>query len=312
MLQVLIHDKIGRWLIKDKNPWEIEDLLTAVVLGSCEYAGLDGWTLALQPFLAEARDAPRLGSGRKLTRLLPPAERIKDIAFHFWPSFPAFEASVNSPTSSPSVSIDAAIPEVIIRLNTSDGRSLFILIEVKLNVGKSAGASPSVGKISDQLAKYWKHLRKVAEGSQGEALAVVYVTPWSFPREEMAETRDELAKIGEINAPIFWISWRDFVPAVRRNAQASQRSLPAIIRDVCELMENRWGFFRAEIETWPIATALVRPRVFSIDWQGINLCWIGAACPKRPFVFTFEPLSPTCADIRVADWQFSNGERTPK
>lgn len=308
MLQVLIRKKISPWLINNKNPWEIEDLLTAVVLGSCEYAGLKGWRLALEPFLAEARDAVNPLTARKLGDRLPSARTVKDIEFAFWPDLPAFDLDVNSAPSSPSVSIHRAIPEVIICLKTKDGRKHFILIEVKLNIGKSTGPSLSGGEITDQLAKYWKHLQKIAEYEQGTPLAVVYVTPWSFPQKEMDETRDELTKTGETDAPIFWISWRDFVPAVESKRPQPQGALPPIIRAVCKLMEDEWNLVRTEIERWPTAVGLLHPRIFSIEWQWANLGPIGSTWAESPFVVTFEPPLSTCVDRRGAGWQFSNGE----
>jgi hypothetical protein len=39
MLQVLLHDKLNKYLIK--SPYEIEDLLTSLVFGTCAYS-LDG------------------------------------------------------------------------------------------------------------------------------------------------------------------------------------------------------------------------------------------------------------------------------
>src|ERR1700734_3536264 len=151
MLQALIHGKIDRWLTK--NPWEIEDLLTAVVFGNCENIGIDGWTAALHPFLAQAVD---LRTMRRLGDVLPPVQDVSQVSYAFWPDFGGFQRNIDDPTSavSDSIAVLGASPELIICLITKDQRKWFVLIEVKLNIGKSSLPSSSPHEVGDQLAKY--------------------------------------------------------------------------------------------------------------------------------------------------------------
>lgn len=318
MLQALIHGKIDRWLLK--NPWEIEDLLTAVVFGSCENIGIDGWTAALHPFLAQAVDLNARRASRMLGDILPPARDVSQVSYNFWPNFGGFQRDIDNPTSatSDSIAISGASPEVIICLTTTDQRKWFVLIEVKLNIGKSAGPSASPHMIGDQLAKYWEHLKRYAMQEGGTALAAVYVTPWSRPYDEIEETRKELEKCGERDAPIFWVSWRDFVSAVCQGAEEESKNLPSVVWDVCRLLRDRWGFIRTEIAPWPPVPPVLGFSLVSMcfEWkfaEGVaNVHGHG-----REFVFSFER-SPICRDslpnvMGGSVWKFASGEgRLPR
>ena len=250
-----------------KNPWEIEDLLTAVVFGSCEDAGKDGWTRALYPFLAMARNSPDLRKACTLGSRLQALVEVEDVSYSFWRCFDPFQrADVTSMAGDRTVeiSIKAASPDLIVRLKTRKGDYL-LLIEVKLNAGKGAGPSPSPNEIGDQLAKYWEQLKDMAGKEKATALAAIYVTPWSYPDKEIRETRRELKKSRDPDAPIFWVSWRDFVSAVTSRDDADATPLPPAIRRVCDLLEKGWGFIRVEIEEWPSEFPVIQIRPVSID-----------------------------------------------
>lgn len=270
MLQALRAGKIDQWLTK--NPWQIEDLLTAVVFGSCDYAGREGWTAALHPFLAQAVHSSN--RTHKLAALLPSPQSTRIVSYEFWPDLDRFEhKSESSETNHKPVIIRAASPELIIRLEDEKQRKFFILVEVKLNIGKSAGPSDSADEVADQLAKYWMQLMRLARREGGEPLAAVYVTPWSFPADEMRETHTELMKCGVEGAPIFWISWRDFVSAVENHAAETYSSLPRLIDEVCQLLRDKWGLVRAEApKAWPVLPALPKISALSIDfpWKSVG------------------------------------------
>jgi hypothetical protein len=129
MLQALIHGKVHRWLVK--NPCEIEDLLTSVVFGSCQYAGLEGWRSALAPFLGKAADSRDTGTVRRLDELLPNPASLKEVSYSFWPSFAEFvvERQHQSGSMADPIVVEGAIPELIISLENVEGRKFFLLIE---------------------------------------------------------------------------------------------------------------------------------------------------------------------------------------
>jgi hypothetical protein len=170
MLHALLHGKIARWLTRD--PWEIEDLLTAVVFGNCGYAGIEGWSSALRPFLAQASDSPVPEGAKRLGDILPRRQEVGEIFSEFWPKFAGFaqqpypDGSTPAPTSY-SIAVAPAIPELTICLKTRGEQKWFVLVEVKLNAGESSGPASSPQEIADQLAKYWHHLKRHA-CEQGE------------------------------------------------------------------------------------------------------------------------------------------------
>ena len=108
MLQALLFGKIDRWL-PNKNPWQIEDVLTAVVFGSCEYAGRSGWTAGLYPFLAEAVNSRR----QKFSDQLPLPADVCEVSYRFWPFFDKISELRH-------ITIAAAEPELIISLTTKN------------------------------------------------------------------------------------------------------------------------------------------------------------------------------------------------
>src|ERR1044071_3591005 len=78
MLQALIKQKIDRYF--NTPPYQIEDLLTSVVFGSCAYVDMHK---GLLPFLYRAKDAIGNAS-RRLTDLLGYVESVE---YEFWPSW---------------------------------------------------------------------------------------------------------------------------------------------------------------------------------------------------------------------------------
>jgi hypothetical protein len=275
MLQALIHKKIDRWM-PNKNPWEIEDLLTAVVFGSCKYAGIDGWEQGLRPFLAAAINSGIKTSATCLNSKLPPQGTVKNIEYLFWPALSEFAIEMETGNS---VAINKAIPEVIIILTTEDDWKYYILVEVKLNISKSSYPSLDHLLISDQLAKYWIHLKEKAKLESGKAVAIVYLTPnVSFPRDDIEESKTELMKVGDHDPPIFWISWRQFVPEVE--ALTNIRELPPIIQDVIILLSDQWGLVYFKIEPWPALKHIELEEIFifrflwphNSDYLTFNYC----------------------------------------
>ncbi len=125
MLQAFIQNKVSRWLTKPA--WELEDLLTSVVFGSCEYAGKDGWDLFLHPFLSAAKatnDNENL-FGKKL----PKPENITSIKYYFWKSLSSFSTvrSIPGKKVENNVNVNQSIPEVILEIEADQTYYIFMV-----------------------------------------------------------------------------------------------------------------------------------------------------------------------------------------
>jgi hypothetical protein len=263
MLQALLHDKLTRYLTK--SPYEVEDLLTAVVIGSCAYVPHDA---AVLPFLRKARDADGKDLGEALID-------VECVVYDFWPNWSPIggEASAGSNASTealmasngregePQAGGRGAQPEVLLTLTRKSKPPALILVEAKLFSGKSSFPTKE-GPVNDQLGRYWLHLRERARREDGEAVAIVYVTSGlRCPRTDFEETQDELKRKNKPAAPLFWLSWCHFTAAVRPQAHAP------ILADVIRLLEERWGLATVMRE-WPQPPVL--PGVhwrFSLGWR---------------------------------------------
>lgn len=255
MLEALLRNKIERWLTKEKNPWQIEDLLTSVIFGSCKYMELEGWRVALSPFLGAAVLAESPG-GRNLREHLPDRDTIVAIEYDIWPSWGALQipATEGEPEA---VSVDGGEPDVFVRLTTRHGRKIWLLVEVKLTAGKSSGPSSNKGQVSDQLAKYWMQMKSKALEANAEPLALVYLTPGiSCPFDEIEQSRNELqTKTSEKHPPMYWLSWRRFVSEVEQTGPVGH--LPSLLQDLITLLRDKWCFSYEEIGRWPDLCSIV-------------------------------------------------------
>lgn len=252
MLIGLLRGKVERYLTRPAR--EIEDLLTATVLGSCRY--LDPHE-ALLPFLGEAVDVEE----RRLLTQLSDIVEVDIDEDAFWPRW-----SRSADPSSPDDATNAGWnePEVVVRLKRADGTRAWVLVEAKLLSGKSSIAQDG-GAVHDQLGKYWVHLEEQAGAMGATPLAIVYLTTGTRRTDdEFAATQSELRDKGHSLAPLYWLSWRTFV------AVAGKSSNP-LVRDVCRLLREEWQLAPIEpLRPWPRRpTAQSRSR-----WRvGVGLRW---------------------------------------
>src|SRR5689334_12664147 len=129
MLQALLHDKLARYLCK--SPYEIEDLLTSVVFGSCAYAPHE---LGLLPFLGYAKNELQ-------GYLRPLLGEVESVGYDFWPEWrpDRAEPSDSSAQCSPDfpgpeapaepasiASVQRAQPELLLRFSRRDGRPALV------------------------------------------------------------------------------------------------------------------------------------------------------------------------------------------
>lgn len=282
MLAALLAGKLDREL--RRPPTEIEDLLTSVVFGACQYVSPDD---ALVPFLGMACNA----NGAKLAPLLAD---VVSVSYMFWPSWD--RSPRDSPTSTTEVSatedfgLDAQgnhrhAPDLVLAVARHGRPAAWILVEAKLLSGKSSRPTES-GPVTDQLGKYWVELRRRAEAAGAVPLALVYVTPGlTLPDKDFSETQTELAAKAPAAAPapLYWLSWRDFAEAATSDA--------AILQDVRVLLRERWQLIRAQMLAWPAA-----PRTMVAEPTGSD--------HAPPWTFTQIwrwPLAP----VPRVDWRFS-------
>jgi hypothetical protein len=266
MLQALLHNKLTKYF---NSPYEVEDLLTSVVIGSCAYVSYD---TALLPFLRESRDV----DGQNLVGALGDVESV---AYDFWPNWRPIgcepsagpnDSAIQLPPESdgresePEAGNRGAQPEVLLTFTRKMQPPALVLVEAKLNSGKSSSPT-AVGPVQDQLGRYWLHLRERAKQEGAEAVAIVYVTSGlRFPQPDFEKTQEELKRKGKPAARLFWLSWCHFVAAI---SQANAPSLPRILADVLYLLVERWGL-AGTMREWPKAPVLSGvPWHFPLGWR---------------------------------------------
>lgn len=119
-------------------------------------------------------------------------------------------------------------PDVVLTLHAADAVLGRLVVEVKLDSGKSGSAEDEAAADEvetpdpDQLRKYWQGLRATPGGP---ALGVVYLTSHPVPpTDELAES---VAR--EPGDWLGWLSWRDVWSAVRVCAALPAQDLTEIL-----------------------------------------------------------------------------------
>jgi hypothetical protein len=268
MLQGILKSKLSPAL--REGAFEVEDFLTSIALGACEYVAPE---LALIPFLETARD-------RELRPLRLAHLGIRRVTYAFWEYHPGVVVD--------GVTIAAGgEPELVVWLDTVQGR-FAVLIEVKLGSEKSSLASEG-SVVTDQLAKYWLKLRALAgEG----ALGVVYITKHAaMPESDLAASEEDANK--QHDAPRFyWTHWRELTRIAKANESQS-----AILRDLTTVLAN--AFELPSIQTsWSWAAAPAR----CAEWTLSAWTWSPAPAVDDAWRFSWRwPTSPTPAP----QWRFA-------
>lgn len=243
MIHALLHGKMAD--IGGRDPFDVEDLLTSVVLGTASY--LDPH-LALLPFLSEARTA----SGTQL-----PWPSIEKVWCEFWQNWDAIQ-----PGAAPGApGAYAAQPELIVHIVDREERRWMLLVEVKLRSGISSAATDA-GAVSHQLAKYWVHLCAQAAHEGATPLGVIFVTEGiSLPREEFEAANGELRRKQHREGDFYWLSWRRFERVV---APGESRQ----VADLLTLLRERWKLNWVDAAwSWPVGqTAPTFKQFFRESW----------------------------------------------
>lgn len=255
MIKALLRDKVVRDF--NRSPYEIEDLLTSVVLGGCSYLSPEA---ALLPFLRHARSCDGARHGTTLDEAL---SRVTAVEYEFWPWWRTTPACARDASDDEAAEPDeqtrACQPEVLLKMTRAEAVPAWVLVEVKLYSGKSSRPDTGMG-VNDQLGKYWLALRRNAEAAGAEPLAVVYLTAHpTCPCEEFEETLQELRAKTDLAAdevvPLYWLSWWRFATAV----PLPQGAAPLLI-DLHTLLCDHWAFQHVEMVPWP------EPRHRGLGW----------------------------------------------
>jgi len=165
---------------------DLEDLLTSNVFGAFKYSGR---IEALQEFLGRA--LPRSGAA---ALELPP---ITHADYRLWPWLDGDRE------------VAGCEPDVVLRLEHADGTGSLVGVEAKLNSGKSS--RPTDGApITDQLAREWLALRRLAATEGRSRCILVYLTAHTAPPwADLDQTQRELdQKRPGVVADLRWLSWR--------------------------------------------------------------------------------------------------------
>ena len=174
----------------------MEDLLTSCVFGAFKYLS---YKEGLGAFLRQARSIEL--SNRPFSGL-----DIQSAVFDFWPFWS--EAGYEN-----------CEPDVVISAESSGRKKFLIAIEVKYRSGKSAVANDESEAPTDQLAKEWDHLTRLA-AKEGSVPMLVYVTSDAvIPLKDIAQASEEYSKKrgcadGAIPFQCSWISWRSLFRAL--------------------------------------------------------------------------------------------------
>ncbi len=283
MFSALLRSKLDRWFTR--SPVEIEDLLTSLVFDVCRFHPPKDLVL---PFLRQARSL----DGCVLA--LPVEEEIEGVDYSFWD--PRFGDS-DDETAVVSAEAAGGEPELVLKLRTRGMPEIWILVEAKLWSGKSsrAGSGPLV---TDQLGKYWVHLKRKACLAGAVPFAVVYlVRGISPPQKDFDETQAELSQKGHEPAPLYWLSWRAFTKVL------GEGSLSPMLEDVRNLLVSKWGLASVQLQAWPVWPVDVsrsRPFRFQEIWK-----WPGRGTQMEPaWAFGWAWPTPRTA----ASWHFDEEE----
>ncbi|MCK6528667.1 hypothetical protein L6R50_14280 [Myxococcota bacterium] len=218
MLQAILKGKIPR------SVDGYEDLLTSVVFGALDQLPV---AFGFQPFLdlAKSGTGGMDGDGGDLSDV---AHRAVDVDVEFWPWWHA--------DGEP----HGAEPDVTLTLKVPGQPPTLLVVECKRKSPKSGRGD------RDQLARQVRNGRRIA-GTTRMFLGLLYVTEdLSIPEGDLAESHAELRREPVLDAPMWWISWRDVGPILSDAAHRVRRSMPllaSLTEDAAACLE-RWGLER--------------------------------------------------------------------
>ena len=186
MLMALLKGKLSR---EQEN---MEDILTSNVFGLLGYLPAER---GLLPFLACAENQ----SGERPLACLakPTIPADQQVSYEFWPWMEATDCF-------------GCEPDVLLRIPRSGDNRLLVLVEAKYLSGKSSEASDEYSKPTDQLAREWDNLVRVAERESSEPVLIYLTADMAYPTVDIMPSVEEYeAKRPDAARPtILWLTWR--------------------------------------------------------------------------------------------------------
>ena len=276
MLQGILHYKLGA--VFHDGAFRIEDFLTAIALGACEYVE---HRLALIPFLETARS--HTGQHLRLTHV-----DVSSAEMTFWKMREALHEGDQQIAN-------AGEPELVVQLTTASGERRWLLVEAKLHAEKSSIAleGPTV---TDQLAKYWLHLRRIvadAGAPEEAALGVVYITKHPvLPTADLEASERELKQKGHLSPRFYWTNWRELSRIAKANAGESR-----LLRDLARVLEEHF-----EMPEIAMAWSWPEPRALNATW---TFAWEWPAVPAAPPAWVFSWAWPVAPVEHYEAWRIT-------
>jgi hypothetical protein len=191
----------------------MEDILTSNVFGALKYVAPEE---ALLPFLAEAQQAET--KGKSLAWL-------KDVNgvnadYCFWPWW----------EESGCVGCE---PDVVLRIDSPNGKKSLVLVEAKLFSGKSSEGSEEELHPTDQLAREWHNLVHVARREDREPVLIYLTAGFCCPLDAVDASRKNFeAKTLTKEQPFecLWLSWRHLEKVIRNDDHPILKDLWAVLQ----------------------------------------------------------------------------------
>jgi hypothetical protein len=202
VLQAQLRGKLTR---KEED---LEDLLTSNVFGSAKYVPSEE---ALLPILATSIDingnAPHI-----------PVGAVSSVEYQFWPWVQE-------------QSCKGCEPDVLVRIQFSNGKKMTTFIEAKYRSDKSSEATEA-GSPTDQLAREWDNLARLADRENAIPFLLYITADMDLPNDSIAASRQEYVRKQKKDMNIFWISWRKLP-----NLLSSSRH--QILKDLVEVLRRQ-------------------------------------------------------------------------
>lgn len=247
MLMAWLSGKLSR---EQEN---MEDLLTSTVFGLLKYCSED---LVLLPFLRLARTSEGVN---------PLADLCASTTaqYEFWPQW-------QEP------SCEFCEPDVVLRLESPDGRRRLVAVEVKFRADKSADADASEVPPTDQLAKEWDNLVSRARAEDSEPVLLYLTADFGCPVEAIEDSRAEYRSKRGVDPVIAWLSWSQLHRVVTDRGEPVLRDLGELltklglegfqgIAPIPPLLPLSWSFDDREHDLeWPVV-----PRT-AVTWRFVT------------------------------------------
>ncbi len=181
MLQALLHGKLSR---EHEN---IEDILTSLVFGLLKYCNSSLTVRLLSR--AQFIDGQPAFDPKLLSR--------PDVTVSNWCFWPYWAERDCIPCE----------PDVVFRVAIPGHEPTEVLVEAKLNAGKSSYSDDGI-QPNDQLAREWDNLAIRALSNGARPLLIYLTSHFALPRSEIEISIAEFERKRGTTPAIAWLSWR--------------------------------------------------------------------------------------------------------